>query len=345
MSKILIIDDDKILCQNTEELLSISGYDVYTASNGKEGLDKATELQPDLIVCDVVMPELDGYSLLHLLRKNKKTEATPFIFLTAKGNKEERRKGMNLGADDYLSKPFQDVDLLGAVENRLKRLNNLASKNGTTSAFYSESDFNDYIKKIKVEYKSFVYKPKQFIFTEGNNAHYLYLVKKGKVKIYEIDQSGKELIMGIFTEGDLFGHRPLLEGRPYEDSCQALEETELIKVPKKDFLKAINENHNLTISLLKELSRDLSEKEHELLDFAYSSVRKRTLIRLKELIKNNPDHAAHISRVDLAKLVGTTNETLVRTLTDLKKDKVLEIDAKGIRVADKEKFDFFLEFS
>ncbi|HMV89994.1 MAG TPA: response regulator, partial [Cyclobacteriaceae bacterium] len=112
MKKILLIEDNPEIRENTGEILSLAGYEVSTAENGKTGVDLAQKIKPDLIICDIMMPELDGYGVLHILSKNDETSAIPFIFLTAKTEKTDVRKGMTLGADDYLTKPFDDTDLL-----------------------------------------------------------------------------------------------------------------------------------------------------------------------------------------------------------------------------------------
>lgn len=106
MKKILVIEDNLEVRENLEEILELYGYDVETAENGKIGVHKALEKQPDLILCDVMMPELDGFGVLNILSRKDKTNGIPFVFLTAKSEKEDWRRGMNLGADDYITKPF-----------------------------------------------------------------------------------------------------------------------------------------------------------------------------------------------------------------------------------------------
>src|SRR6188474_1651281 len=119
--KILIIEDNVEVRENTSEILELAGYNVVVAPNGKVGVELAQKEKPDLIICDIMMPELDGYGVLHILNKSNETAGIPFIFLTAKSEKTDIRKGMNLGADDYLTKPFDDTDLLNAIEARLRK--------------------------------------------------------------------------------------------------------------------------------------------------------------------------------------------------------------------------------
>ncbi|MFM7903168.1 MAG: response regulator transcription factor, partial [Bacteroidota bacterium] len=121
MKTLLLIEDHPDMRENTTEILELAGYKVIAAENGKAGIDAALKNIPDLIICDVMMPELDGYGVLHVLSKNPKTSGIPFIFLTAKSEKEDFRKGMSLGADDYITKPFSDSDLMDAIEIRLRK--------------------------------------------------------------------------------------------------------------------------------------------------------------------------------------------------------------------------------
>lgn len=119
MSKILVIEDESSLREDIAELLTLEGYEVITACDGVEGVNNAINQQPDLIICDIMMPRLDGYEVLLDVRANSLTQFVPFIFLTAKAARDDLRTGMELGADDYVTKPFARLDLLRAIEKRL----------------------------------------------------------------------------------------------------------------------------------------------------------------------------------------------------------------------------------
>src|SRR5215510_5618663 len=121
MKKILLIEDNREMRENTAEILELANYHVVTAANGKIGVEVAGKELPDLILCDIMMPELDGYGVLYMLSKKSETAGIPFIFLTAKTEKIDIRKGMSMGADDYLTKPFEEMELLNAIETRLKK--------------------------------------------------------------------------------------------------------------------------------------------------------------------------------------------------------------------------------
>lgn len=121
MKKILVIDDAEFILESTMTLLKFEGYDVVTATNGLEGVEAAKENEPDLILCDISMPELDGYGVLEAIRANPLTETTPFIFLTAFSEKKNMRMGMEKGADDYLVKPFNREELIAAINTQWKK--------------------------------------------------------------------------------------------------------------------------------------------------------------------------------------------------------------------------------
>ena len=121
MKTILIIEDEPEMRRNLATILRLEKFHPVVAENGRAGVEAALNERPDLILCDVMMPELDGYGVLRELRAESATRATPFIFLTAKGEKPDIRSGMNLGADDYLTKPVAKADLLDAISSRLKR--------------------------------------------------------------------------------------------------------------------------------------------------------------------------------------------------------------------------------
>src|SRR6195952_5003004 len=122
MQRILLVEDNDEIRENTAEILELANYKVDTAANGKAGVEMALKDIPNLIICDVMMPVLDGYGVLHLLQKNESLKNIPFIFLTAKAERGDFRKGMEMGADDYITKPFSDIELLNAVDSRLKKM-------------------------------------------------------------------------------------------------------------------------------------------------------------------------------------------------------------------------------
>lgn len=121
MKTVLVIEDQPDMRENITTILSMEDYEVIEAENGHLGLDLARSEKPDIILCDVMMPVMDGHAVLQALRRERSIAGTPFIFLTARGEKQDFRNGMVLGADDYLTKPVSADDLLAAIESRLER--------------------------------------------------------------------------------------------------------------------------------------------------------------------------------------------------------------------------------
>src|SRR6476661_5122684 len=163
--RILVIDDNTDIRENTAEILELAGYKTFTAENGKRGVEVAMKEKPSVIVCDIMMPELDGYGVLHLLRKNADTQNIPFIFLTAKTERSDFRKGMEMGADDYITKPFEDIELLNAVEIRLKKSEILDQKytpspQGLTQ-FLKDVKNTGLVDKLSEQYEVETYEKKQ----------------------------------------------------------------------------------------------------------------------------------------------------------------------------------------
>lgn len=352
MKTILLIEDNTEVRENTSEILELAGYKVLQAENGKIGSDIAIHQKPDLIICDIMMPVLDGYGVIHILSNNPDTAGIPFIFLTAKGERSDFRKGMELGADDYITKPFDDVELMKAVESRLKKAEVLKSEftrdeNGIVK-FMDEAKSIQELKNLSNGAKSKIFKKKDLIFTEGNNPNYLYFLETGKVKIFRSHEYGKELIISLCKKGDFFGYTALLDETPYLESAEALEDCTVVQIPKEDFYALLNNNHGVMKRFVKLLSNEVLEKEEQLLKMAYSSVKKRVAEALLLLEKRYKENAADkfsisISREDLANIVGTATESLIRTLSDFKEEKLIEIKGSNITISDSTKLEKYLK--
>lgn len=341
MKKILLIEDNKDVRENTAEILSLAQYNVITAKNGKEGVELAQKEKPDLIICDIMMPVLDGHGVLHMLSKNEETASIPFIFLTAKAERSDFRKGMEMGADDYLTKPFDDVELMNAIESRLKKneiLKKEFSKNiQGINDFINEAKGIESLKKLSEEREVRIYKKKDDIYKEGNYPKGVYFVSKGKVKIYQTSESGKELITELHKEGDFFGYVSLLQDEKYTSSATALEDSEIYMLPKEDFFSLIYKNAEVSRRFIEILSNNLRENEKQLVKLAYNSVRKRVaeaLVKLSDKYKKDGEQtfSMNVSREDLANLVGTATETVIRTLSDFKEDKFIEVAGGKITI-------------
>ncbi|MGY5353090.1 response regulator [Wenyingzhuangia sp. IMCC45533] len=339
MKKILLIEDDLIMRENISELIALTGYDVEVAENGMVGVQKVNTFKPDLIICDVMMPELDGYGVLYILSQKPETATIPFIFLTAKSEKEDLRKGMELGADDYLFKPFESTELIRAIESRLKKSEFLKKQYGSNSDGVHEflEDAKTVVSLEDTKDKSYVfnYAAKENIYKEGEHVHFVYFIEKGSVKTYKYNDDGKEYITAVYKEGQFFGFQPVFEERTYDEVSETLENTVLTKISKSDFLTLIYENREVAQQFMSMISKTLSAKEEDLMLMAYSSVRKRVSKKLQELLAGTDEIT--LLRTDLAKLTGTTKESLTRTLTEFKNSNIIKTEGKKIILVDRSK--------
>jgi cAMP-binding proteins - catabolite gene activator and regulatory subunit of cAMP-dependent protein kinases len=348
--EILLIEDNPEVRENTSEILELAGYNVVTAPNGKIGVELAQKSHPALVICDIMMPELDGYGVLHILNKNMDTAGIPFIFLTAKTEKLDIRKGMNLGADDYLTKPFDDTDLLNAIEARLRKAAIQQQLYETTPEglddFISDAKKVLNLKDLCKDKKVKALKKRSGLFSEGDMPLNIYFVKSGSIKVYQSHPDGKELITNIYNANDFFGFEPILEGNNYQESAVAMQDAEVISIPKYDFITLLQSHPDVSRGFIALLCKKVAQKEKQLLNLAYNSVRQRTaevLLKIGDM-KDNKDNI-HIGRDDLAKMVGTASESVIRVLSDFKEEKLIEIDGGEIRITQPAKLEKVVRWS
>jgi CRP-like cAMP-binding protein/ActR/RegA family two-component response regulator len=361
MKTILLIEDNDAIRENTAEILELTGYTVHTAENGKAGVEKALASRPDLVICDIMMPVLDGYGVLHIFNKNPNLSGIPFIFLTAKTERTDFRKGMELGADDYLTKPFDESELLSAIEGRLNRFQHVGpqyqeseddrSVTNDSAEFLDEARQSGSLESLLTGRKVHSVRKKQYIYTEGDDPTRLYFLKSGKIKTVRSNADGKELITGFYNPGEFFGYLALLENVDYTDSAVVLEDSELVYIPNEEFKQLLLANNEVSQQFIQLLAGRVSEKEKQLVAMAYSSLRRRVadaLLRLYEKHATDPTSRAEssdrdpqsliqLSRDDLASVVGTATESLIRTLSEFKQDGLIELVGSGIRVLQPDK--------
>lgn len=348
MKTILLIEDNLDIRENTCEILELAGYKVIEAENGKVGVAKAMETHPDLVICDIMMPVLDGYGVLHIFSRNPDLARIPFIFLTAKTERTDFRKGMELGADDFLTKPFEESELLKAIEGRLSRFEQLdqvriradydLNSNGLQE-FLDDVQLTVELESLSVDRKSHFFPKKQYIYTEGDRPSRVYFVRKGTVKTIKMNPEGKEFITGLYGPGTFFGYLSVLEKMDYADSAVCLEDTELIYIPQTDFEQLLWANKQISHQFIRMLAGRVIEREQQLLTMAYSSLRRRVANMLLQLNEQASEETKVIrfSRDDLASMIGIATESLIRTLSEFKQDGLIEISGSSIRVLQAEK--------
>ncbi len=339
MKTILLIEDDRALRENTEELLELSGYSVITAPNGKVGIKVAKENLPDIIICDIMMPMIDGYGVLAALSAEETTKHIPFIFLSAKTEHKEIRKGMDLGADDYLTKPFEEEDLLSAVESRLAKAQILARVlNEKKEALPSEAEM-----RTLHELKNFFddngeqvdFNQGETVYIEGSRSNKIYLILKGVVKCHNMDEDGKELITSLYRADDFLGFTSFMNNIPYQESATAIENVRLAGISKENLMSILEKNHTISLELMELLTNDITEIKAQLLQMAYSSVRKKTaqtLLQFARIMDTKTEEPIKISRNDLASVAGIATESLIRTLSGFRKEGLISIEGRNIRI-------------
>ena len=347
MKKILIIEDNEDVRENTADILKLSNYSVDTAENGKIGIGKAKQLLPDVIICDIMMPELDGYDVLRELNKNRKTASIPFIFLTAKSDKTDMRKGMNLGADDYLTKPFNEKELLEAIECRLKKHDFLKQEFAQTIEGVSQfievaSNYLD-LDHLSRDYSLKKYTKRDIIYMEGSAANSLYFIQSGTVKTYKTTEKGKELVTGLFSAGHFVGQLSLLSDHgSYIESAAVLEDAEFYEIPKLYFTSLIHSNKDVANKFVSLISNNLVDVQEQMVNVAFATVRQRVAkalldIHKKRILVNNEANGISIAREDFAGLIGTATETAIRMLTEFKDQGLITIgNARKIVIENEE---------
>ncbi|MEO6722215.1 MAG: response regulator [Ferruginibacter sp.] len=345
MKKILIIEDNLEVRENTAEIVELANYEVISAENGKIGVELALKEKPDLIVCDIMMPVLDGYGVFHLLSKHNETASIPFIFLTAKSEKADFRKGMEMGADDYIMKPFDGIELLHAIEVRLKKnelLKQQYSGPAALDSFLHDVQQTGKVKLVSDERETATYSRKVHIYKEGQRPRVVYTIVSGKVKISKTNDDGKEFITSIHGPGEYFGYTAILEDINYKEDAQALEDSNLMLIPREDFLQLISSDIEIARAFIKIITQNIVEKEESLLNLAYSSLRKKVAYGLVQLLEKykaeeNERPVLNLSRENMAHSIGIATESLIRTLSDFKDEKLVDLQTGKVIIIDEKK--------
>ena len=342
MKTILLIEDDEVIRENTAELLEMAGFAVLAAENGQLGVAQALTTKPDLVVCDIMMPVLDGYGVLQIFNQNAQLAGVPFIFLTAKTERTDLRRGMALGADDYLTKPFDKAELLSAIMGRLNRFQHLKPEYAATAQglgeFLDDAQAVGSLDGLSADRKVHLVRKKQDVYLEGDEPARVYFVQAGRVKTVKTTDGGKELITGLYGPGEFFGYLALLDHTPHPDSAVAVEDSELVYIPQDDFAQLLLRNPEVSQQFIRLLAGRVRERETQLLAMAYSSIRRRVADALLHLhAQAGPAGTIQLSRDDLAAVVGTAPESLIRTLSEFRADGLIELTPKNIRVLEPEK--------
>jgi DNA-binding response OmpR family regulator len=346
MKTILVIEDNQKVRDNITEILELSDYKVLTAPEGKTGVEIAIKENPDLIICDIMMPVLDGYGVLHLLNKHRQTYGTPFIFLTAKSEKADFRKGMEMGADDYLTKPFDGIELLKAIEIRLDKNELLRTHSDQSkeklSEFIDKAKQTGNVPLISDEREVNEYKKKHVLYSQGNRPRVVYYIVSGKIKTYKSNDDGKELVTHIYINGDFLGYNDILEDINYTENAEILEDAAVMLIPREDFLSLFINDAQVSKQFIHLITKNVLEHEERLVNMAYNSLRKKVAYGLVQVLdkykkNNNKNEIKELSRETLAQVTGVAIESLVRTLADFKSEKLIALEPGKIIILNEDK--------
>lgn len=347
---VLLIDDNREMLENAAELLELAGYRVATAENGREGLLKIKENKPDIILCDIIMPALDGYGVLRAIHNQPEYSGIPFVFLTCKTEREDFRRAMDLGADDYLVKPYNGDELLRVVDVRLKKKKrtSVISETGDSAEGMSErvcfKRLAEEMGRLAANRMVRKFKARDVIYMEGDSINSLYYIVSGKVKMFKTNEAGKELITGILNTGEFFGYQALLDELRSNNTVEAIEDTEIALIPQKDFFDLIHNNPDVAIKLMRFISSNYESAEERLLMLAYDSARRKVAEALlmmadKEGKKKQDEICFPVMREDISGIAGISPESVSRNLSDFREEGLIETSGSEIRIVSKEKLE------
>ena len=322
MKKVLLIEDHDEIRENTAEILQLAGYDVNAAANGREGVALAREKNPDIVLCDIMMPVLDGYGVLHLFRRDDILSKIPFIFLTAKAERSDQRKAMELGADDYLTKPFTELELLAAVEARFHKNSNGHQRSAAPRKLQDAKDqlhefFKTQVKEMNAE--SMRLPKKHLLFFEGQFPQSVFWLEKGIIKHYRTTSFGKSLITQLDFAPAIVGLSDALLPHPYPGFAEAATQIEVKVLPREKIIKALSENGNMLMNALQIQADFTKQMKEKMVHLAYTPMRERVLNEAETLrsmlLKNGFSESEKVfSREEMAQIAGTATESLIRVL-------------------------------
>ncbi len=331
----LIIEDNEEVRENLAEILDLYGYETTMAPDGLEGVKAAIQYLPDMILCDVMMPELDGFGVLNLLAKNERTAGIPFIFITAKTETEDIRRGMNLGADDYITKPFYKDELLQVVQTRLAKaaLRNAGGQPEKQPHLVDPERGHHKLEQAFAEAgRDKTYNQGATLVREGEFPHFIFRITKGKIHLSRSHEYGRDYIIAELGPGEIFGVPTILEKVAYHYTAKAATDVTCQLLPSNTLLELINTDRSVTEALMHLLAGRVMEHSERLVHQAYDSVRRRTALIVCDLHEKYEGKPIELSRDELAQMVGTTKESVIRALSDFKREGLLTTEGKTIQV-------------
>lgn len=333
-NKILVIEDNEEMRENICEILELADYEVFSAEDGLKGIQLARQGLPDLIICDIMMPNLDGFGVLKIKSQDENLRDIPLIFLSAKAEKEDFRKGMNLGAEDYIMKPFEDVDLLQVIETKLSKYSRIGQK-VRTKKLGSLIRFDQFrelpqVKELVAQSSTKDFGKKSILWNYDENISSYMWLEEGLIK-ESLDTVGfKEIIIDFVNDGNFIDNSYLFKST-YRSRCETIEHCK-IKFVSKQKLESIIIQENMMQALLEHSLTQYHDISKRLAVNSFGNVREKIAYHLIILHHTFRQDAIRLSREDLSAFCGMAKETLIRTLAEFKEDNLVEADSKSITV-------------
>ncbi|MES1224417.1 MAG: response regulator, partial [Bacteroidota bacterium] len=327
-------------------MLELEAYEVLTATNGKEGVEIAFSEVPDIIFCDIRMPDLDGYSVLYLIGKNKRTMHIPFIFLTALTERLQVKKGLGLGAAGYVKKPFTEKDLLQAMNSVTRqRTDEEAARLCTVQDITDVMIHAELIgAPISVEglAKKIIYRHAG-LFLENGQPDSVYYVVSGRVRSYLFNDNHIKFTTNLHGPGEFLGYAAILEGTVHKDNAEADEDSVLLTIPVNDFLQLINFKRSLAEQIVELLSGFDPQNVKKIMSLVYLSYRNKVVETLLEISYKTEPHKEQRDleheklKRHINQYAGSINEYLHGILDELCADNLICIKEGNIVIHDEKK--------
>lgn len=341
--KIVLIDSNETQKNLIKELLSLANYEIVTANDQISGLAIINSFLPNLILSNIYLPEIeDGLALFKKYKSQSKLRTIPFIFIANKATKTFIRTLMDLGVDDVICTIKKKYEILKIIKSRLNRVEAFLIHNKKSHLLQKPDKLliNNELNKMLSTKKIYHFSPNETIYCAGNKSNHIFLIKNGTVKTYETDNNGKEFITSFFTSEQYFGYTSFIKNEPHFENAKAITSAFIYKISKEEIINEIQKNNQILFNFMDVIVNDLIKVKKQIILLAYASVRKKTAETLLYFNYNFPikkGTTITINRTDLADSIGIAKETLIRTLHDFKKEKLISLAQKSITILDENK--------
>lgn len=343
MKKILIIENEVRVREHLAYLLTMAAYQVISADEGQKGVELAMHHTPHLILCSATLADLDGFAVLHLLKRNEVVRNCSFVLLSKEMAWPEIKKAVSLGVDDIISKPVNGSELLDTISYSIQKKETRGLNEGAGTQEKNLLKFKKTsLRELAEDRESTFVKKKETLFKEGSFPAQLYYLESGSVKEYKKNEDGKELIYNIYYPGDFFGYIPILHEERHQQFAETMEDCTIVMIPGDEFNNLIRTNVFFQKAMLKMLSENIRNHENRLLGIAYNSLRKKVAealqsLYVKRLSTCEEGESIKMTRENLAAIAGVAKESLIRTLKDFEQEKLISLTHNTITVLECQK--------